>query len=344
VNEAVKMPWLVLVMAAGCLLLGGSRPSRVEAEGKTVLRYATLAPGGSSFGKVLKAWNRSLIKETEGRVELRPYPGGSQGDERDFIRKMRAGQMDAAGVTTIGLGVVARPVLVLQAPGVIETYEQLDRVRDTLTARFDAMFREAGFVLLAWSDAGKGRLMSKTPILRPADLRAARPWAWKDDPIFVEFLKVVGANPVRLGVPEVYPALQTGMIDVVPSSALAAVALQWYTRLKYMAKDSFGIVLGASIVKKEKFDRLSTEDQQALLDTAKRAANALDQVVRRDDAQAYEVLIQRGIEVLDTGPHRAEWEAAANETRERLTGRVFSKSLLDEVQAAAAPAGTGAAR
>lgn len=336
-SKTVKKPWLVLVLVAVCLLLGGPQPPRVQAEGKTVLRYATLAPGGSAFGKVLKAWSRSLTKETEGRVELRYYPGGSQGDERDFIRKMRAGQMDAAGVTTIGLGMVVRPVLVLQAPGVIETYERLDRVRATLHERFDGMFREAGFVLLAWADAGKGRLMSKVPILRPADLRTARPWAWKDDPIFAEFLKVVGANPVRLGVPEVYPALQTGMVDVVPSSAIGAVALQWYTRLKYMAKDSFGIVLGASIVKKEKFDRLSPEDQQALLDTAQRAANALDQVVRRDDAQAYEVLIKRGLEVVDTGPYRAEWDAAAKETRERLTGRVFSKSLLEEVLAAAAP-------
>jgi hypothetical protein len=59
--------------------------------------------------------------------------------------------------------------------------------------------------------------------------------------------------------------------------------------------------------------------------------------VRRDDAQAYEVLIKRGLEVVDTGPYRAEWDAAAKETRERLTGRVFSKSLLEEVLAAAAP-------
>ena len=67
--------------------------------------------------KVMKAWNRSLKEATENRVELRFYSGGSQGDERDFIRKVRAGQMDAAGVTTTGLGMVARPVLVLTAPG-----------------------------------------------------------------------------------------------------------------------------------------------------------------------------------------------------------------------------------
>jgi hypothetical protein len=47
------------------------------------------------------------------------------------------------------------------------------------------------------------------------------------------------------------------------------------------------------------------------------------------------VLIDRGIEVVDTGPYRAEWDKASDETLERLTGRIFSKSLLAEVQAAA---------
>lgn len=333
--EAAKKHWFVFALAMACVLLGGSRTPHAGAEAKTVIRYATLAPGGSAFGKILKAWGRTLSKETEGRVEFRYYSGGSQGDERDFVRKMRAGQMDAAGVTTIGLGIIVRPVLVLSAPGVIETYEELARVREKMSPRFEKMFEDAGFVLLAWADAGKGRLMSTTPILKPTDLKVSRPWAWKDDPIFSEFLKVVGANPVRLGVPEVYAALQTKMVDVVPSSAIGAVALQWYTKLKYMSKDSFGIILGASVVKKEKFDQLSPGDQEILKDTAQRAAQALDKVVHHDDAEAYNVLLKRGIEVVDTEPYRAEWDRAASETRDRLTGRIYSKSLLAEVEAAA---------
>ncbi|MGB5524960.1 MAG: TRAP transporter substrate-binding protein DctP [Polyangiales bacterium] len=333
--EAAKKSWIVFTLAVACLLVGGSPTPRAEADGKTVIRFATIAPGGSTFGKILKAWGRTLSKETEGRVELRYYSGGSQGDERDFIRKMRAGQMDAAGVTTIGLGIVVRPALVLSAPGVIETYEELGRVRAKMNARFEKMFEDAGFILLNWSDAGKGRIMSTIPIARPADLKAARPWAWKDDPIFSEFLKVVGANPVRLGVTEVYAGLQTKMVDVVPASPIAALALQWFTKLKYMSNESFGIILGASLIKKDKFDQLSPEDQKVLKDTARRAAAALDKVVRRDDAKAYDVLLDRGIELVDTSPYRAEWDQAAEDTIDRLTGRIFSKSLLAEVRTAA---------
>src|SRR5690606_32486456 len=173
----------------------------------------------------------SLKQATNNRLALRFYPGGSQGDERDFIRKIRAGQLDGAAVTSNGLGQVVRPVLVLQAPGLFSGYPAIDRVRSELASEFDTQFEEAGFKLLGWGDAGKARLFSNKPIRRPQDLRGVRPWAWNSEPMFSEMLSIVGANGVQLGVPEVYPALQTRMVDTVPASALAAVSLQWFTRV-----------------------------------------------------------------------------------------------------------------
>ncbi len=321
----------VAILAAGALLLPGTAPSAHAADA-TVIRFASLAPAGSAFMKVMKAWNRSLKKQTENRVALRFYSGGSQGDERDFIRKVRAGQMDAAGVTTTGLGMVARPVLVMTTPGLITEYDQLERARTQLSDRFAKMFDDAGFTLLAWGEAGKNRLFSVNEFARPADLKAGRPWAWKDDPVFTEFITVIGANPVRLGVPEVYPGLQTRMIDTVPASAIAAVALQWYTRLKYMAKQNFGIIVGGSIIKQEKFNELSEADQKTLIDTSERAARALDGLARRDDDRAYDSLISRGMIEVDTAPYKGEWDSAAAKARKNLTGRVYSKSLLNAVE------------
>lgn len=329
----LRTSFVVLITAGAFLLPGTVSVPRANAEATTVIRFASLAPAGSAFMKVMKAWNRSLKQATDNRVELRFYSGGSQGDERDFIRKVRAGQMDAAGVTTTGLGMVARPVLVLTTPGLITEYDQLERARTQLNERFSKMFSDAGFQLLAWGEAGKNRLFSVNEFAEPEDLKQGRPWAWKDDPVFAEFVSVIGANPVRLGVPEVYPGLQTRMIDTVPASAIAAVALQWYTRLKYMAKDNFGIIVGGSIVKQEKFDELSPEDQKALLDTSERAARALDTLSRRDDERAYRSMISRGVVEVDTTPHKAKWDAVAAKTRANLTGRVYSKSLLQSVEA-----------
>jgi TRAP-type C4-dicarboxylate transport system substrate-binding protein len=265
-------------------------------------------------------------------VELRFYSGGSQGDERDFIRKIRAGQMDAAGVTTTGLGIVARPVLVLTAPGLITEYDQLERARTQLGDRFAKLFKDNGFVMLAWGEAGKNRLFSMEKFARPEDLKSLRPWAWKDDPVFAGYITTIGANPVRVGVPEVYGGLQTRMLDTVPASALAAVALQWYTRLNYMAKENFGILIGGSLIKQEKFDQLTEHDQKVLIDTSERAARAGDTLARRDDARAYASLVKRGMIEVDTSRYTAEWDAVAKKARENLAGRVYSKSLLEAIE------------
>ena len=114
------------------------------AEPAVELRLATLAPSGSSWMKVFNAWNLTIKEQTDNTLKLRFYDGGSQGDERDFVRKIRAGQLDGAALTTTGLGILVRQVLVLSAPGVIEDYEQLDSVRAELGGRFQKMFDDRG--------------------------------------------------------------------------------------------------------------------------------------------------------------------------------------------------------
>ena len=325
--------FIVILLAAGAFLLPGSvSMPQASAEGPNIIRFASIVPSGSPFMKTMKAWNRTLKELTENRVELRFYTGGSQGDERDFIRKMRVGQMDAAGVSTTGLGIVARPILVLTAPGLITEYDDALRARTELAGRFAKIFEDAGFVALSMGEAGKNRIFSANEFQSPEDLKSGRPWAWKDDPVFAEFVAAIGANPVRLGLPEVYGGLQTRMIDTVPSSALGAVALQWYTRLKYMAKDNFGIIVGGALINREKFDELSEHDQQVLIETSERAGKANDKLVRRDDAKAYDALVKRGMIVVDTSAYKAEWDAVAKTARENLVGRVYSKSLLEAVE------------
>jgi TRAP-type C4-dicarboxylate transport system substrate-binding protein len=330
----IKHAFIALLAVSAFLLPGAVSTPRADAASPIIIRFASLAPAGSAFMKVMKAWNRSLKQQTENRVEFRFYSGGSQGDERDFIRKVRAGQMDAAGVSTTGLGMVARPVLVLTAPGMITEYDQLERAREQLSDRFAKLFKDAGFVMMAWGEAGKNRIFSMEKFAKPEDLKALRPWAWKDDPVFAGYIGAIGANPIRVGANEVYGGLQTRMLDTVPSSALTAVALQWYTRLNYMAKENFGIIVGGSLIKQEKFDELTEHDQKVLLDTSERAARASDALARRDDDRAYASLVKRGITEVETSAHKAEWDAVAEKTRENLTGRVYSKSLLEAVEKA----------
>ena len=328
------VPILMLLVAAFSLP-GTAMPSKAE-EGYT-LRIASLAPAGSSWMKILNAWNKTLQGKTDGKLKMRFYPGGSQGDERDFVRKMRVGQLDGGVVTMTGMSMLVPAMNVLTIPGFLNTYEKLDRVRGKMAPEFEAMFGKENMRLVGWGDAGKTRLFSVEPIKSPNQIKAMRPWVWKDDPIFVEFYQVIGANAVRLGVPEVYPALQTRMVDVISSSALTAVALQWYTRVKYMTAHNSAIIAGGTVMRKDKYDELPPELKEAFDSTAARAHELLNKTIRKDDEKAYEVVLKKGIVPVEAGDAKADWDAAHKKVRDNLTGRMFSKSLLNAVAEAAKP-------
>ncbi len=326
----------ILLLAVAAIALPGT-PTKTQAEAAYTFRIASLAPAGSSWMKILNAWNTTLQEKTDGKVKMRFYPGGSQGDERDFVRKMRVGQLDGGVVTMTGMSLLVPAMNVLVLHGFLDTYEKLDRVRERMADKFESMFEQEGFKLVGWGDAGKTRLFSVQPIKSPNDIKSMRPWVWKDDPIFIEFYQVIGASAVRLGVPEVYPALQTRMVDVISSSALTAVALQWYTRVNYMTARNLAIIAGGTMMRKDKYEELPPDLREIFQSTADRAHELLNKTIRKDDQKAYEVVLKKGIVAVEEGDAKPEWDAVDKKIMDNLTGRMFSKSLVEAVAEAAKP-------
>lgn len=326
-----------LVLCLGMVLIPGAAPRDVEAQTTTItLRIATLAPRGSPWDRVFRAWNNSLREATSNALELQLFPGGSQGDERDYIRKMRIDQLDGAAVTSTGLGLVVRSALVFQAPGVFESYAELDAARTALDTDFRTLFRAEGFELVGWGDVGRGRIFATGPVARPSDLRTRRPWQYTDDTMFGEFLRIVGANGVSLGVPEVLPALSTGQIDTVIASATACSALQWHTALTHVTMQSAAMLVGATILWGEDYNGLDPALRTALDTTAAQAHATLVRTIRRDDDRYYTALTtEHGMIPVDGSAYESEWRDVARQTREAMVGRLYTRELLDRVMAAA---------
>jgi TRAP-type C4-dicarboxylate transport system substrate-binding protein len=211
----------------------------------------------------------------------------------------------------------------------------VQRVRKALDRDFAHQFAAAGYVLLGWGDVGERRMFSKRRISGPRDLKAARPWVWREDPIGAELLAIIGANGVPLGLPEVMAALQTDMVDTVTATALAAVGLQWFRYVKYMSKGTGEPVVGATVVRKGWFDALRPDLKEALRKASAEVESALAAQVQREDERAAHVLLQRGIVEVDLMERRSEWEPVLTQLHERLTGRLFSRELLEKAIASA---------
>lgn len=308
-------------------------PARAEAEPKPThqIRLATLAPRQSQLGRAFQELRKELREKTNGDVELKMYHGGVAGDEETVVRKMRVGQLDGALLTSTGLGALVPQVLVLQAPGLITSYPALDDVRKALAPELEAMFDKAGYELVSWGDSGQVRIFSKHKIQHPDDLRSVRPWVWRGSPTMRAFIEAAGANGVVLGLPEVFGALQTGMIDTVIASSIGVLGFQWHTRLSTMTKPGGGIVVGAYVIRKDRLDALPEVAREHILKSANEHAEEFREGGRRLDEEASEALAKR-LKPVNLWRNQHAWEAVQRKARNALAGRLYSRSLLVRVQ------------
>jgi TRAP-type C4-dicarboxylate transport system substrate-binding protein len=287
-----------LRFALFAVLLAASLTARAQ----TVLKVATLAPEGSSWMNLFHEWARNVETHSGGKLKIKFYAGGVAGDERDAVRKMRLGQINAAAVTAIGLGLIQSEVRVLELPLMVRSYAELDYVRNAMDAEFRKKFEEKGYVLLAWGDVGPVHIFSNTPIRSKADLQQTKLWAWTDDPLVKTMFKQLGSNGVPLGVPDVLTSLQTGLINACYGSPLSMVALQWYTKVKYMTSLQLSQAIGASVITKKDWDKLTPDLQKIMLDDGKQMEQKVLKTIRADNDKALASIKAAGVQVIDSPP------------------------------------------
>jgi TRAP-type C4-dicarboxylate transport system substrate-binding protein len=132
--------------------------------------------------------------------------------------------------------------------------------------------------------------------------------------------------------PEVDAALTAGRINACFSSPLGAVALQWYTKLKYMSSTPMVFAIGATVISLDTVNKVSAEDQKTIESIAKRSSKKARTVIRQADDDARKTLVRKGITVVDPPKEMVdELTAMAGGVQGELTGKVFSKEELEMV-------------
>jgi TRAP-type C4-dicarboxylate transport system substrate-binding protein len=297
------------------------------------IKMATLAPEGSAWMKLLHEWGSAIERRAAGRLKIKFYAGAVAGDERDAVRKIRLGQLNAAAVSAVGLGLIQPDVRVLELPFLIRSYEELDHVRTALDAEIKRKFEDKGYVLVGWGDVGPVYVFSNTPLRTRADLLQTKLWSWVDDPMARAVFQELGVSGVPLGVPDVMSALQTGLINACYGSPLSTLALQWNTRVKYATSMIFSQAIGAMLVSKKIWDALSPDLQNIIREESRRLDDKLRQQVRGDNAAALRKMISQGLQVIETPkPTVAEFQQVAKRVYGKLDGQLYSQAFRLRVE------------
>ncbi len=321
------MKYLARSLALLCSLgFGASAPAQV-------VKMATLAPEGSPYQLILKEMGEKWKALSGGKVELRLYPGSVAGDDADVVRKMRLGTLGAGLITSVGVANIDKSVYALQLPMLYRSTEEVDYVLSKMGPKVEAALEAKGFVVLHWADAGWVRFFTKSPVTVPEQLKAMKLFAWAGDTDAIEIWKQAGFNTVPLPSTEISTALQTGLVNALPTTPQAAVLLQWYTHAPNMTDVKWALLLGASLISKTTWEKIPAELRPALMKAAREAGEKLRAESASAGVRDVEAMKKRGLKVVPVdAAAEAQWRQLVENAYPKIRGKVIPAEAFDEAR------------
>jgi TRAP-type C4-dicarboxylate transport system substrate-binding protein len=295
------------------------------------LKLATLVPEGSVWDKSERELGAAIQSGTGGKVKFQIYPGGVAGDEPDFLRKMRIGQLQGALFSSSGLGDVDPAFYVFQLPLLFETDAEvmhvLDQMRPELTRRLEAK----DCILLHWANVGWLRIFASKPVASFDDFKKRKQFVWGTDGRLQKWYQELGLQPVSLSGADVLTGLQTGLIEALPATPLAALALQWFRPAPHMLDHRFAPLLGGLVVSKSAWQKLSEADRATILKLARETEVKQFSDIPRREEEAVAEMQKRGLTVSrepESDAHK--WLALGREFQTRYRA-IVPPEIFDRV-------------
>src|SRR5207248_7023770 len=240
-----------------------------SASAQTVkIKLGTLAPQGSTWHQLLQQMGADFAKASGGKVDLKIDAGGTQGNEGEMIRSMAFGKLQAASITVIGLHEITPEPQAEDVPFMIDSYEEYDYVHEKIRGKLEEAVSKKGYQVLQWGEVGFVYLFSTQPYRTPQEFGKGKVFTWNGDPGAETAWKAAGFRPVVLSSTDLVSSLTTGMINVVAQPPLYAYTTNLYSKASYMLDMHWGFLTGATVVRKDVWERIAPDMRAKILEIA----------------------------------------------------------------------------
>ncbi|MBT8132541.1 MAG: TRAP transporter substrate-binding protein DctP [Gammaproteobacteria bacterium] len=300
------------------------------------LKIATVSPEGTYWMTQMRAGAAEIAERTDGRVNLKFYGGGVMGNDKKVLRKMRIGQLHGGTFTAGGLAERDPSLQIYGLPLLFNSNEEVRYVREKMDALLIRRLEEKGqLVSFGLASGGFAKLMSNQPIRNLDDLRGQKVWVPEGDSVSYAAMEALGLAPVTLPLTDVLTGLQTGLVDIIGSSAVAAVVLQWHTKVRYISDLPVSYVYATLALDKKAFEKLTPADQLVVREVMEEIYSDFDTINDIDDSKATVALTKAGIETSNVDQTQVPvWrKRVAQVNREQAEKGVIDIKLLNTLQA-----------
>ncbi len=217
-------------IATAALSLGAALPAQAQ-NYKSEYRMSLVVGTAFPWGKGGEIWANKVKEKTNGRINIKLYPGVSliQGDQTREFSALRQGVIDMAVGSTINWSPQVKQLNLFSLPFLMPDYAAIDALTQGEVGKdIFKTLETAGVVPLAWGENGYRELTnSKRPVRTPDDLKGLKIRV-VGSPLFVDTFTALGANPTQMSWADAQPAFASGAVDGQenPLSIFTAAKLQ----------------------------------------------------------------------------------------------------------------------
>lgn len=284
----------LVVMVALCLALAGMAG---VASAKMSIKFGHVAPPFHGQARGVDAFAAYVKKKTGGEIEIKTFPFGQLGSERSMAEQVQAGTLEMAAITTAVMSNYVPQVAVMDLPFIFPNRKTAYAVIDDMAfqKKIFSYLPAKGFVGIGWTENEFRDINSKTgPIVKPEQMKGIKIRVM-NSPVYMDTFKQLGASPVGIPFPELYNALQQGVIDAQENPLLTSVLIKATEVAKYVTRTHHILTECMIIVNPDFWGKLSAKQKTIFREAAKVAI----QVNRKVNAQLKMKLPKSGISIAD---------------------------------------------
>ncbi len=311
----------LLGLMAVAATLGGFSAAAPAQTYKSEYKMSLVVGTAFPWGKGGEIWANLVRERTQGRINIKLYPGVSliQGDQTREFSALRQGVIDMAIGSTINWSPQVKQLNLFSLPFLMPDYAAVDALTQGAVGKeIFATLEKAGVVPLAWGENGYREITnSKRPIKTPEDLKGLKIRV-VGSPLFVDTFTALGANPTQMSWADAQPAFASGAVDgqenpmsIYTAAKLHTVGQKNVTMWGYVADPLI------FVVNKEVWNSWTPADQAIVRQAAIDAGKEEIGIARKGLVEAEQPLLKDiaalGVNITKLSP--AEREAFVKATR-----------------------------
>lgn len=266
---------------------------------QTVLKLGHVLAKGSHYDIGANVFCENLDKNTQGRYKCQVYPASALGGEREEIEAVQIGTQDLVITSTGPVGNFVPEIKVVDVPFLFRDYAHARKVLDGKIGQdMLAKFNSHGLVALAWSENGFRHMTNNKRAIVSASDASGLKMRTMENKVHMEGYRAFGIQPTPMAFPEVFGALQQGVVDGQENPIPVILASKFSQVQKYLSLTGHVYSPALIITSPRVYNKLSDADKKAFLAAATKSVEATRKKVNEDEANGIAQLEREGMQVV----------------------------------------------